>query len=55
MEFLEDGHLELYNLAQDLGERHNLADEKPQQARQLHKQIVQWRNEIGAAMPRPKQ
>ena len=51
MEFLEDGRLELYNLRTDLSEKNNLATTQPTKARELHAQLVAWRNEIKAPMP----
>lgn len=51
MEFLEDGRLELYNLRTDLSEKNNLATTQPAKARELHVQLVAWRNEIKAPMP----
>lgn len=51
MEFLEDGRLELYDLEQDVGESNNLAKELPDKARDLHAQLVAWRNEVRAPMP----
>ncbi len=51
MEFLEDGRLELYNLADDLGESNNLASDMPDKARQLHEQLIAWRSKIKAPMP----
>lgn len=51
MEFLEDSHLELYNLSEDIGETKNLAEENPSVAKSLHDRLIVWRNEIGAKMP----
>ncbi len=51
MEFLEDGRLELYNLANDIGETKNLAKENPDKARELHNRLVAWRAEVKAPMP----
>ena len=51
MEFLEDGRLELYNLANDIGETNNLAKENPAKARELHDRLVAWRAEVKAPMP----
>lgn len=51
MEFLEDGRLELYDLEADLGETRNLAAELPEQARDLHADLVAWRHRINAPMP----
>jgi arylsulfatase A-like enzyme len=52
LEFFEDGKLELYNLKDDIGEQHNLADANPKKAKQLHDKLVAWRAEIGAKMPK---
>ncbi len=51
LEYFEDGHLELYNLKDDLSERHNLAAEKPEKAAELHELLKTWRKEVGAKMP----
>jgi len=54
MEFLEDGHLELYNLRDDVGETKNLAAQEPEKAKALQEQLVAWRSEIKAPMPERK-
>lgn len=51
MEFLEDGRLELYNLKDDVGERHNQASEQPERVKRLHARLVAWRTEVQAPMP----
>lgn len=51
MEFYEDGHVELYNLRDDIGETRNLAEEQPERAKQLQKQLATWRETIGAPAP----
>ncbi len=51
MEFLEDGRLELYNLADDIGETKNLAKENAVKAKELHDRLIAWRNEVHAPMP----
>jgi arylsulfatase A-like enzyme len=51
MEFFEDGRLELYNLADDIGEQKNLATTMPEKARELHAKMLAWRASIGAPMP----
>lgn len=53
IEFFEDSHLELYNLADDLGEQKNLALTNPGKAEELFSRMKAWRNEIGAKMPTP--
>ncbi|MCS6243279.1 MAG: sulfatase [Opitutus sp.] len=51
MEFLEDGHLELYNLKDDLGETKNLAATNPEKAKELHERLIAWRKSTNAPMP----
>lgn len=51
MEFLEDGHLELYDLETDLGETRNLSAERPELTHELHQQLIAWRKSIDAPMP----
>ena len=51
MEYLEDGHLELYNLSDDIGETKNLASEMPDKTKELHNRLVAWRTEVNAPMP----
>ena len=53
IEFFETGEVELYDLANDIGESRDLADERPEVARQLRLQLAAWRESIGAAMPIP--
>lgn len=50
-EYFEDGELELYNLELDPGESHNLVDEKPRKAKQLHRLLKQWRDKTNAPVP----
>lgn len=51
MEFFEDGRLELYNLADDIGEKNNLAQKMPEKTKELHDRMLAWRKEIKAPMP----
>jgi arylsulfatase A-like enzyme len=51
MEFLEDNHLELYNLRDDLSETKNLATTMPDKAKELYAKLVAWRTAIKAPMP----
>lgn len=50
-EYYEDGGLELYNLAVDVGEQRNLAETKPEKAKELHDKLNAWRETIGAPVP----
>ncbi len=54
VEFFEDGRLELYNLREDVGQKHDLARERPELLRQLHAKLAAWRQEIQAPMPTPR-
>lgn len=53
LEYLEDGHRELYNLEDDPGEQTDLAARIPEKAASLLKQLHEWRTEVNAAMPAP--
>ncbi|QDV41384.1 Arylsulfatase [Stieleria neptunia] len=43
--------LELYDLENDLGENHNLVNERQELAQQLHAKLVAWKNSVGAQRP----
>jgi arylsulfatase A len=51
IEFFEDGRTELYNLREDLGEKANLAAQRPALAGQLRQRLADWRTKVGAQMP----
>lgn len=53
IEFYEDGRVELYNLAQDPGERRDLAAAMPELAAGLRHRLHQWRRSVDAQMPGP--
>ena len=53
IEWYEDGTLELYNLAEDIGEKNNLAARNSDQVKTLHEKLVAWRKQTGAVMPTP--
>ena len=48
IEWFEDGALELYNLADDIGESKDLAPAMPKKARQLREDLAAWRQRVGA-------
>jgi arylsulfatase A-like enzyme len=48
IEFFDDGAAELYNLADDISEKHNLADKMPAKTTDLRKRLAKWRAEVGA-------
>lgn len=51
IEFLEDGSLELYHLASDIGETKNLAAKNPERVNAMHASLKAWRKEVQAQMP----
>jgi len=53
IEFFEDSSLELYNLEQDIGEERNLCDSFPDLARELHRELQGWRDNVDAQYPSP--
>lgn len=53
IEFFEDGHLELYNLKDDVSEKHNLVAELPELAAKMQQRLSEWRTSIGAKIPQP--
>ncbi|HEX4142805.1 MAG TPA: sulfatase [Pirellulales bacterium] len=53
LEFFEDDRLELYNLANDLSEKQDLAQQMPERAAELRARLHAWRQSVDAAMPTP--
>ncbi|HET6456890.1 MAG TPA: sulfatase/phosphatase domain-containing protein, partial [Armatimonadota bacterium] len=53
IEFFEDGHVELYNLKDDLSETTDLAAKMPEKAEELRKKLADWRKSVDASMPTP--
>jgi len=53
IEFFEGNRLELYNLREDVGEKNNLASEKPELAKQLRDKLDRWRKSVNARIPTP--
>jgi arylsulfatase A-like enzyme len=53
IEQFEDGSLELYHLADDLGETRNLAAVHPDRAAEMRAELAAWRQRVGAQMPTP--
>lgn len=51
IEWFEDNRIELYNLADDIGEQNNLAATNPQKAEALLNQLHEWHKKVGARMP----
>ena len=55
IEWLEDGSVDLFNLADDVGQQNNLAAAMPERVPELRNRIHQWRKNVDANMPRPRQ
>ena len=53
IEFLEDGRCELYDLADDIGEKNDLSRKLPDRAAELKRMLADWRKSVGAQMPVP--
>ncbi len=51
IEFYDDGYLELYNLAKDIGEKNNHAYKMPEMVKELWQKLDSWHKSIGAKMP----
>jgi arylsulfatase A-like enzyme len=54
LEYYENGTVQLFDLANDIGEHNNLAEERPEIVAKLKKQFEDWRDEVDAKMPYPK-
>ena len=50
IEFYQDNRIELYDLKNDLSERHDLARSHPRQAAALRQRLAAWRDAVGAQM-----
>jgi arylsulfatase A len=48
IEFFDNGEVELYNLFEDIAEKHNLAKKLPEKAAELQKRLTEWRRNVGA-------
>jgi arylsulfatase A-like enzyme len=48
IDFYARGEVELYNVENDPGEQHNLADQKPAKTNELLKKVRQWREAVSA-------
>ena len=51
IEFYHDEKVELYNLAQDIGERNELSAQNPGKARELRAKLADWQKTMKAKMP----
>jgi arylsulfatase A-like enzyme len=48
LEFFETGKVELYNLAQDIGEQNDLSTRLPRKVAELRRKLQKWMDEVGA-------
>jgi arylsulfatase A-like enzyme len=53
IEFLDDRSVELYNVAEDIGESNNLAASNLEKTNELRNDLHLWRESVKADMPRP--
>lgn len=53
IEFFEDERLELYNLREDVSERHNIACLDPEKTHQMKDVLAAWRTKVEARIPQP--
>jgi len=53
IKYYKTGQVELYNLADDIGETKNLAKSMPDVTNRLNARLGKWLKETRAAMPRP--
>lgn len=51
VENFELARLELYNLKEDVGERHDVAKQFPAKQEELHRLLIDWRQQVQANMP----
>jgi arylsulfatase A-like enzyme len=54
IEFYHDEKVELYNLADDPGEQHDLSESKPEKTKELLDKLHAWQQQMNASMPVPK-
>jgi arylsulfatase A-like enzyme len=53
IEFYEEMNVELYNLADDIGEQQNLSAQYPDLVQELRQKLHEWRQDVDARMPTP--
>ncbi len=54
LEYFENGSVQLFDLENDIGEKKDLSKEKPEMTQKLLKMLQDWRKEVDAKMPLPK-
>ncbi len=53
LEYYENGTVQLFNLDDDLGEQHDLAQAEPEKANELRAMLHAWRKDVSAQMMAP--
>ncbi len=51
VEWFDDGSVELYDLAADIGESNDLATTMPEKVKQMRNDLTAWRQRVGARLP----
>ena len=51
IEYFENNNVELFDLNNDIGEKNNLSQLRPEITKSLKKQLAIWRNNTKAAVP----
>jgi len=51
LEFYEDGHRELYNVKEDIGEMNDLSKSAPEKEKEMHLLLDNWRKLVNAPIP----
>ena len=54
IEYFEDNDFELYNLKDDIGEKNNMAEKKPEKVKELYTVMNNWRKSVNAPVPNEK-
>ncbi len=53
LDYFENGSVQLFNLAEDIGEQHDLSKQEPEKASELKDLLREWRMEVAAKMMPP--
>jgi arylsulfatase A-like enzyme len=53
IEHYEDGKVELFNLAQDISEEHDVTSQEPKRTEELRTKLAEWRKAVGAQENKP--
>ncbi|MDG2255651.1 MAG: sulfatase [Opitutaceae bacterium] len=53
LEYFENGSVQLFNLAKDIGEQNDLSETEARKARELREKLHRWRQDVDAQMMQP--